>query len=282
MEKNKDKFKLSNIEHDIIYKEIEEQVFLGKHPKKYPIAIVLGGQPGSGKSFLIKEAKGEFDDGNVVIINGDEYRRWHPDSKKILNNYEEDYAFYTDADVRTWTSNLFDKAITDKYNFIFEGTMRTQKICETLKTIKQAGFSIKIKALAVNGIDSLISTLERYETQKLAEGHGRVTPAESHREAYYGMIGTLREIEKSGNFDTLEILTRKGDIIYFNDNLHKEIYSKYNLNIEETLIKSREEQTPSIEEIKRRIQAVSQSREKRGEEPINIQDIIEKIDKKCI
>lgn len=56
---------------------------------------------GCGKSTLIRKSKTEFENGNVVIINGDEYRRYHPKSEEILGKSEEDYAFYTDADVRT-------------------------------------------------------------------------------------------------------------------------------------------------------------------------------------
>lgn len=282
MEKDINKYKLSKKRHDTIYRLLEEQVFNGKKSCNFPIAIVLGGQPGAGKSVLIKNAKKEFEDNNVVIINGDEFRRIHPNSKEILSKSESDYAFYTDADVRVWTSDLFEKAIEDKYNLIFEGTMRTNRICETLKKLKNNGFSVKIKVLSVNGIDSIISTMERYEAQKNAEGHGRITPSESHRNAYYGMLDTLEDIEKEKCFDTLEISTRDGDIVYYNDLNENRVFSKYDLGIRETLIKSREELKPSIEEVEKRLKIISKSRENRGEKPLEVNDIIKNIDKKNI
>ena len=273
MDKDLDKFKLNKETHDIIYKMLENEIFSGKKKSNIPKAVVLGGQPGAGKSILIDIAKKEFLDNNVVIINGDELRRVHPDSKKILKEHEKEYAFYTDADVRVWTSDLFKKAIKDKYNIIFEGTLRE---------LKDNGFFVEIKVLSVNGIDSIISTMERYENQKKFEGHGRVTPSESHKNAYYGMLDTLETIEKQKCFDTLEVLTRDCDIIYYNDLVNKKIYSKYNLGIRETIVKNREELKPSPEEIENRLNKISKSRVERGEHSLEIDDIIEKINCKYI
>lgn len=282
MDKDINKFKLNQETHDYIYKLLENQIFNNKKSCDFPIAVVLGGQPGAGKSVLIDNAKKEFDDNNVVIINGDEFRRMHPNLDEILEYAEEDYAMYTDADVRVWTSDLFEKAINDKYNIIFEGTMRTNRICDTLKKLKDNGFFIELKILAVNGIDSLISTMERYEKQKNAEGYGRITPSDSHRNAYYGMLDTLEDIESQKCFDTLEISTRDGDIVYYNDLKQNKIFSKYDLGIRDTLIKSREELKPSMEEVEKRLNNISKSRENRGEEPLQIDNIIEKINSKDI
>lgn len=282
MDKDINKFKLNQETHDSIYKLLENQIFNNKKSCDFPIAVVLGGQPGAGKSVLIDNAKKEFDDNNVVIINGDEFRRMHPNLDEILEYAEEDYAMYTDADVRVWTSDLFEKAINDKYNIIFEGTMRTNRICDTLKKLKDNGFFIELKILAVNGIDSLISTMERYEKQKNAEGYGRITPSDSHRNAYYGMLDTLEDIESQKCFDTLEISTRNGDIVYYNDLKQNKIFSKYDLGIRDTLIKSREELKPSMEEVEKRLNNISKSRENRGEEPLQIDNIIEKINSKNI
>ena len=42
----KDKYKLSEEEHNKIYKEIEKEVFVNSTPQDEPIAIIVGGQPG--------------------------------------------------------------------------------------------------------------------------------------------------------------------------------------------------------------------------------------------
>ncbi len=279
MSKDPNKYKLSDEEHEEVYGMIEHKTFVGKPHYDFPIAIVLGGQPGAGKSSLIRRSTEELGYNKVVVINGDEYRRYHPKSKEIMNNDEGDYAFYTDADVRDWTKRLFEKAINDKHNLIFEGTMRTTAICDTLKRLKRQGFEVRVKALSVSGLESYLSTLRRYEEQKNADGHGRITPSKSHADAYEGMIKTLEEIEKQGDFDSLEIVTRSGDTVYYNDK--KEVKSKYDgLGIRETLIKSRQEQVPSLEQVKEQLEWLTKSKVNRGEEPYDIGEILEMLDEK--
>lgn len=41
-----------------------------------PIGVLLGGQPGAGKSFATMEIKERLND-NVLVINGDEFRSYH-------------------------------------------------------------------------------------------------------------------------------------------------------------------------------------------------------------
>lgn len=281
MDKDPNKYKLSQEEHEHVYKIIEKDVFEDKVSSEFPIAVIVGGQPGSGKSVLIEKGREEIGKDKSVEINGDEYRKYHPKVREILKNDEVDYAFYTDADVRDWTKILFDKAIDEKYSLVFEGTMRTKTICETLKRLKEQGFQVRIKAFSVNGLESYLSTLRRYEIQKNADGHGRITPAKSHRDAYEGMLDTLEEIEKQGYFDTLEIVTRKEEIVYYNDK--KEVKSKYEgLGIRETLIKSRKEQEPSIEEVKEELEWLIKSKVRRGEAPYDIGEILKILDEKQI
>ena len=59
----------------------EEQI-LDKNPlatpQKNPIGFVLGGQPGAGKSNLIDKIRKEQGK-NVIVINGDDFRKYHPD-----------------------------------------------------------------------------------------------------------------------------------------------------------------------------------------------------------
>lgn len=49
-----------------------------------PKAIILGGQPGAGKSLLHRIYKKKFNQ-NIAIINGDDYRKYHPNIKELIN-----------------------------------------------------------------------------------------------------------------------------------------------------------------------------------------------------
>ena len=62
---------------------------LGKQPVFAPVTYVLGGQPGAGKTglqnIMRKKCKG-----NLVILNGDEFRELHPDCKRLQKKYGKD------------------------------------------------------------------------------------------------------------------------------------------------------------------------------------------------
>ena len=66
---------------DAIEREIKKQYrkFTLKFSKdSYPKAFVLGGQPGAGKTGLQKIMEAKCN-GNLIVLNGDEFRELHPD-----------------------------------------------------------------------------------------------------------------------------------------------------------------------------------------------------------
>jgi predicted ABC-type ATPase len=207
-------YKLDLKTHDTIFKFISKKIFENKFPVQNPTIVILGGQPAAGKSDLIKLSEKEFTNNNVVKINGDEFRKFHPNSKEILKNHDKDYAKLTEPDVRTWTKDLFDKAIDKKYNIIFEGTMRTDQICDTIKNLKDKGFNVIVRALAVNELNSRAAIYQRYINQIQQFGGGRFTERASHDAAYSGMLNTLQRIENERKYDKLEIYKRNGDLVY--------------------------------------------------------------------
>lgn len=53
MTSSHEKYKLSAERHEAVYRIIERFSFLDTTPKEYPQAIIIGGQPGAGKSRLL-------------------------------------------------------------------------------------------------------------------------------------------------------------------------------------------------------------------------------------
>jgi putative protein kinase ArgK-like GTPase of G3E family len=77
-------FTLSPADNQAVYDtEIEPALFLGTESVDAPVATIIAGQPGAGKSRVLDAAKREFSDDNVVIVNTDDLRVFHPQSKQI-------------------------------------------------------------------------------------------------------------------------------------------------------------------------------------------------------
>ena len=209
-----DKYKLPQDIHNYIFNEIINDLFDGKTPVQNPQIFILGGQPGAGKSVLTKRIYETFDDPNMVVINSDEFRLNHPCAQEIFAKHDKDFAVYTDPDVRVWGKRIFDEAIAGHYNIIFEGTMRTTMICDTIKNLQAEGYKINIMAMAVPEVESRISIYARYQEQLDNYPLARFTSKISHDAAYYGMLDTLRQIENEHLYDTINVYNRAGDIVF--------------------------------------------------------------------
>ncbi len=77
----------SEMEFDVIYKALKRCAIEDAFPSKIPKAIILGGQPGAGKSSLITRLKMEKDN-NIIVISGDDFRKEHPHFASFMSNME--------------------------------------------------------------------------------------------------------------------------------------------------------------------------------------------------
>lgn len=203
------KYKLSEEEHDYYYQIIKRFYLQDKLPVENPVAVIIGGQTGAGKSGIIGYSTEMFEDNNVIIINSDEIKPFHPHGEEIARNYPKLYTKITDQESNTWTSKLFEELRREKYNIIFEGTMKNNRIAdESIPELQQLGYTVVVRGLAVCDLESRMSVLERYEGQVNHKGWGRLVVTEHHNQTYEGMPRTIDYIEENDRYDILEIYSR--------------------------------------------------------------------------
>lgn len=207
LETVKKMYKLSEEEHLRIEQEIKKIMLFDKYPVQNPRAIIDIAPPASGKTGLNGYGKELFIDNNVVIINSDELKPFHPKVDEIAKLYPQYYTKVTDEESNTWTSSLFDEALSKGYNVIFEGTGKNARILQTIKS-KMQNYHVSVRGMAVNDLNCLISILERYEFQLIAKGWGRLVTLDHFYETYEAMPNTIDEIEKSGVVDKVEVFKR--------------------------------------------------------------------------
>lgn len=210
-------FLLTAVKHAAIYRKIEAHHFSGTTPQDSPKVIILGGQPGAGKSGLLEASKQDFPGCNVVSINGDELRYYHPQYREIQKADERHFAELTDPHARRWTKQLFDRAIETRRNILFEGTMREAgPITQTMARLKSSGYQITARIIAASEHDSVAGIFRRYEEQKAAKGFGRWSNIKAHNEAYVGVPVTVGLIEDRCFADRVEVYNRRGVLLYAN------------------------------------------------------------------
>ena len=80
-----------------------------------------------------------------------------------------------------------------------------------LDLLKQNGFNVTVRALAVPRLESLLTVHERYEKQMEVLTYGRLISIEHHNKAYDGIPAVVDKIEKSG-LCTVEVYLRGDEI----------------------------------------------------------------------
>ncbi len=206
-------------EHLILPDELEQlkpivsAIFLTKNAYTVePTGILLGGQPASGKTGLIRFIQQQNRDKAFVVINGDALRSYHPRSEAILSYYGLDAPKYTQPFSNALVEWLKAECIRLRYNFIIEGTMRTLAVIEqTAKSLKQADFSVEGHVLAVAREDSLLGVCQRFEDDLRQTGVGRMSPIATHDEAYERIPVNLTTAIRGQCFNRVVIYTRAGE-----------------------------------------------------------------------
>ena len=179
-----------------------------------PKAYMLGGQPGAGKSILNNYIQ-KINKGNVIIINGDEYRKFHPYFTEIVEKYNIDFPKYTRNFSSQVTEKLIDVLSDEKYNLCIEGTLRTSEVpINTCKLLKSKEYIVELDIMATKGKISYLSTQLRYYKFLSKSMIARATLKEHHDFVLNSICDNLNIIYKSQTFDSIKVFNRLLDSVY--------------------------------------------------------------------
>ena len=95
----KEKYKMTEQECEQMYKEISKFIFENCVPNpKNPIAVITGGQPGSGKSSVVIKSKRDFaqTNENAAVLDVDTYRGLFKNSALLAKEFPQYYSEITD------------------------------------------------------------------------------------------------------------------------------------------------------------------------------------------
>lgn len=178
-----------------------------------PKGFVLGGQPGAGKSNSIGSLKAQHFGENVVVVNGDEFRRFHPKFEEINAKYGEESVNYTGQLSGRITQMMIDKSVEERLNVIVEGTFRTAETpMNTLKQFKDADYSTGVVIATTEAETSWESTKERYDKMKAAGELPRYTPKAGHDLTVDRLGENADRVYQSGLADTFAVNNRQGEL----------------------------------------------------------------------
>lgn len=204
----------SQSEFDEIYNGLKCCAIKEANAVDFPKAIILGGQPGAGKSSLITQLCVRQNK-NVVVISGDDFRKEHPRFDQLYAQYGDDYVDYTQKFSSQVTERLIDELSREKYNLIIEGTLRTSAVpIRTAELLKSRGYHVELAVMAVPPILSYVGTIERYERMKEIGTTSRMTTKLQQDNTVNAIVESNEKVYKSGVFDDISLQNRKSECLY--------------------------------------------------------------------
>lgn len=212
-------FRLAPEMHAEILHEIQAQALAATRPADRPVAIILGGQPGAGKAALASAALDELAS-NAVKIDADELRKNHPGYIALMRENDRTAADRTHGDAGVWAVKLTSAAIAARRNLVVDGTMRDpDNLAKLCCKLRDAGYKIDARVMAVNALVSRLSIHERYERQVQANGFGRWSNRDKHDAAFAGVPLTVEKLEAEQLVDRMTVYVRNSDAPVYGNRL---------------------------------------------------------------
>lgn len=196
-----------------VYEMIKHRVTRGISGAKNPVTIVLGGQPGAGKSGIYNLARERFN-GNIVELDCDKFREFHPDAKELAKN-PDTYGEKTNPFVSAVVDCVAEELSELGYNMIIESPMKLTNTAFWLhEMLTPKGYSVEAHVMATPKEVSWSGVISRYEEQ-LANGElARIVPKEFHDYVTEHITDALSEIYKSGKMSNIIVMDRAKTIMY--------------------------------------------------------------------
>ncbi|WP_433709508.1 zeta toxin family protein [Nocardia sp. CA-084685] len=207
--------------NDIFRQKVYPRIFSGENLSSVdnPEVLVLGGQPGSGKSFMVPDLLASFEGrgGAVYIGTADTFMKYLPRYDEIVRHDDTATHLLID-DAWKLMSKSVDHAIDNRYNVLLEQTLMNHRgAARMIDRFVERRYTATVKTLAVPPPESRLSTRTRYMEQRDTTGIGLLTPLEIHDAGVSGATETIRMLQSDNppvKVNGLAVSSREGDLYH--------------------------------------------------------------------
>lgn len=194
-----------------IFNDILFDFTFAKTTQTKPLGIILGGQPGAGKSYLVKEVEDEFQK-DFIFISTDDLRLYHPAYTALQQNPKtlQNAANLVNSYASAWTERLIKHCIENKFNLIIDSTLggNINAVYQTVDMLRENDFSFHLRLMAVPALISKLSIFLRYESQLKEKGFARWTRMEDHDDRFEKIPSVIEQIFATKSPDTARFYQR--------------------------------------------------------------------------
>jgi hypothetical protein len=207
-----------------IFREQIAPVFLdGCTPQRAPVAVIVAGQTGAGKTAVTRMVKDALDrTGTAAWINMDFYNPHHPEYARWQAERPQEADALVRPDGDLWWEQAQEYALARGFNILLESAMVSpaeyEDICRRIQSAPLppgvAPYRIETAFVAVPGPISRLGIMSRYLEELQELGHGRLVDPGIHDAALRGVLRGATAFEREGLGDYAAVLRRNGHTVH--------------------------------------------------------------------
>jgi hypothetical protein len=184
-------------------------IFGGWRPNRDdPLLVLLGGQPGAGKTSAQRAVLAANPQAGLVPVTGDDLREYHPDYALLAERFPLEMPAATGPVSGGLVRLALDHALTGRYSVLLEGTFRdTGMVAGAVDRFAAAGYRAEVVAVAAPAAVSRLATEQRALGGPWG-GFGRWTPPDAHQAGLEGSPKTLAALEKLPAISRVQVWSR--------------------------------------------------------------------------
>lgn len=198
--------------------------FHHKHDRKQPLAVLIVGQTGAGKTRLAPVLSQAMVDINRTPAHfiADTYKTYHPHYATCLRMAPENASILAGLDARVWLTMACACAIDNRLDVLVESACRhPDDFCKLAQIFHEGGYNVRVAILAVPEALSRLGILVRYH-RNLPEAQPRglplrLTPKKVHDDSYAGLAYAAKFLDEDPSVDSVIVVRRNNMLAYRND-----------------------------------------------------------------
>lgn len=216
---DRDEFRLGATANDRrFWERIVPQQLAGKPSREQPLAIVLVGQPGSGKSRTTAALGDILGLDSFIRADSDLFKPYHPAYGQLLGTDDQLLTSATRHDGRVWMAKAQQYARDRRVDVLIDHTIDDlDYFRDTIWPYHDVGYRVAALFLAVPEGLSRQGVLDRYLRQRQESGGGRLTIASKAAASYRGILNGADTVDGEQLAHVTAVFRRGlGEASYYN------------------------------------------------------------------
>ncbi|MEU0237180.1 zeta toxin family protein [Nocardiopsis sp. NPDC006198] len=184
--------------------------------REHPRLLLLGGQPGAGKSTLQRLLLPALPEG-TVSYDGDDLLRLAPDYEWAMAADDAAASGSLARQVAGLHGLALEHVRSGRADVVCSHPLgRADWAASWVEGFRDAGYRVEVAFVATHSSNSRFALADRLARARAHQGFGRVMSEVHHDRFYLGVPNTVEFLETHRLVDSLYVLSRDGDVLYTN------------------------------------------------------------------